>query len=61
MTTIRIKGSAGLNDWFAEQLVKDHSPDGAREKCAGPMLAAVERVIAANERVASPTLNTEKQ
>lgn len=47
MPTVRIKGSPALNDWFAEELVKDHGADGAREKVAGPMLAAVERVIAA--------------
>lgn len=61
MKTIRIKGSAGLNDWFAEQLVKEHGPNGARALVCGPALAAVERVIAAMSPVASPTLNTEKQ
>lgn len=47
MKTIRIKGSPALNDWFAEQLVKEHGPDGARGKVCGPALDAVERVIAA--------------
>ena len=48
MATIKLKGP-GLNDWFAEQLVKDHGPDGARAKCCGPALEAVERVIARME------------
>ena len=48
MATIKLKGP-GLNDWFAEQLVKDHGPDIARSKCCGPALAAVERVIARME------------
>jgi hypothetical protein len=43
--TVRLTGP-GLNCWFAEQLVKDHGPQGARERCAGPMLKAVEAVIA---------------
>lgn len=43
--TVKLKGP-GLNDWFAEQLVKEHGPALAREKCCGPALAAVERVIA---------------
>lgn len=29
MATIKLKGP-WLNDWFAEQLVKDHGPEGAR-------------------------------
>ncbi len=45
MATINLKGP-GLNNFFAERLVKEHGPDGAREKCCGEMLAAVERVIA---------------
>jgi hypothetical protein len=45
MATLKLKGP-GLNCWFAEQLVKDHGPDGARDRCSGPMLAAVEAVIA---------------
>lgn len=48
MATIKLKGP-GLNDWFAEQLVKDHGPEAARSKCSGPALAAVERVIARME------------
>ena len=48
MATIKLKGP-GLNDWFAEQLVKDHGPDGARAKCCGKALEAVERVIARME------------
>jgi hypothetical protein len=48
MSTIRVTGP-GLNNWFAEQLVKDHGPQGARELCSGPMLAAVEAVIAEQE------------
>lgn len=48
MATIKLKGP-GLNDWFAEQLVKDHGPDAARAKCCGPALASVERVIARME------------
>lgn len=53
--TVRIKGSPSLNDWFAEQMVKDQGPEGAREGCVGPMLEAVERVIAALESAkASP-------
>lgn len=44
MITVKLTGP-GLNCWFAEQLVKDHGPDGARDRCAGPMLAAVEAVI----------------
>ena len=48
MATIRLK-EPGLNNWFAEQLVKDNGPEGARAKCCGPMLEAVERVIARME------------
>lgn len=48
MATINLKGP-WLNDWFAEQLVKDHGPDGAMAKCCGPMLESVERVIARME------------
>lgn len=48
-TTIKLKGP-GLNDWFAEQLVKDCGPDAAREKTCGPSLESVERVIARMER-----------
>lgn len=48
MATIKLKGP-GLNDWFAEQLVKDHGPEVARSKCCGPALASVERVIALME------------
>jgi len=48
MATIKLKGP-GLNDWFADQLVKDHGPEGARAKCCGPALAAVERVISRME------------
>jgi hypothetical protein len=44
MTTIRLKGP-GLNDYFAEKLVDEYGPEGARERCSGPALAAVERVI----------------
>ena len=35
MLSLKLKGP-GLNDWFAEQLVKDHGPEGARAKCCGP-------------------------
>ena len=31
MLSLKLKGP-GLNDWFAEQLVKDHGPEGARAK-----------------------------
>lgn len=49
MTTVKLKGP-GLNNWFAEEMVKNYGPDGARERCAGPMLEAVEGVIAAMEK-----------
>lgn len=52
-TTVRIKGSPGLNDFFAEGLVDDHGPDGARDRVCGPMLEAVERVIAARAAAAA--------
>ena len=45
--TVKLTGP-GLNCWFAEQLVKDHGPDCARDRCAGPRLAAVEAVLAEN-------------
>jgi hypothetical protein len=45
MPTIHLKGP-GLNNWFAEQLVRDKGPEGAREGTAGKMREAVERVIA---------------
>lgn len=45
MPTIHLKGP-GLNDWFAEKIVRDEGPEAARKKCCGPMLEAVERVIA---------------
>lgn len=44
MSTIHLKGP-GLNNWFAEQLVRDKGPEAARENSCGPMRAAVERVI----------------
>ena len=47
MPTIHLKGP-GLNDYFAEQLVRDKGPEAARENTCGPMLEAVERVIAQN-------------
>lgn len=58
MSTIKLTGP-GLNCWFAEMLVKDNGPEGARECTSGPMRAAVEAVIAAQERaqVAEPAHN----
>ncbi|MEI7456569.1 MAG: hypothetical protein WCK93_07555 [Nitrosomonadales bacterium] len=44
MKSIKLTGS-GINDWFAEQLVKDLGADKAREKTCGPSREAVERVI----------------
>ena len=44
MTTIKLKGP-GLNDYFAERCVEEYGPEEARERCCGPMLEAVERVI----------------
>lgn len=49
MATVTLKGPA-LNDYFAEKLVEDVGPDEARERTCGPMLEAVERVIADQER-----------
>lgn len=49
MTTVRLKGAPARN-WFAEQCVKEYGPDGARERSCGPMLEAVEQVIADMER-----------
>ena len=40
---------AGLDDLFAEQLVRDHGADVAREKTSGPAREAVDRVIARAE------------
>lgn len=40
------KPPKGLNGYFAEELVRSHGYDGARAKCAGPMLDAVEKQIA---------------
>lgn len=54
MSTVKLTGP-GLNCWFAEQLVKDHGPEGARERCAGPMLEAVEAVIAELSNSAAPS------
>lgn len=45
MATIKLKGP-GLNDFFAEEMVRLYGPEDAREKSCGPMLEAVERVIA---------------
>lgn len=45
MATIHLKGP-GLNNWFAEQIVRNEGADAAREKTCGAMLEAVERVIA---------------
>ena len=45
MPTIHLKGP-GLNNWFAEQLVRDKGPEGARERTSGNMREAVEHVIA---------------
>lgn len=59
MTTIALKGP-GLNDWFAEQLVEDNGPDGARAKCCGPMLASVERVISRKAAEAEDKFNAEQ-
>lgn len=47
MATVHLKGR-GLNDWIAEQLVRDHGPQEALVRTSGPMRKAVERVIAAN-------------
>ena len=44
MATIKLKGP-GVNDYFAEQIVKNHGADEARERTCGPMREAVERVI----------------
>ena len=49
MPTIHLKGP-GLNNWFAEQLVRDEGAEAARMKTCGPMLEAVERVIARTEQ-----------
>jgi hypothetical protein len=43
--TVRLTGP-GLNNWFAEMLVKDQGPEKALENTSGPMRAAVEAVIA---------------
>lgn len=45
MTTVKLKGP-GLNDYFARKIVEDVGADEARKRTCGPMLAAVERVIA---------------
>lgn len=44
--TIGLKGP-GINNYFALKLVETNGADGARALCCGPMLAAVEQVIAA--------------
>ena len=44
MRTIHLKGP-GLNDFFAEQLVKDYGAEIARDRTCGPARAAVERVV----------------
>lgn len=44
MVMIKLTG-IGINEWFAEQLVKDLGADAAREKTCGPSREAVERVI----------------
>lgn len=48
MATMKLKGP-GLNDWFAEQIVKEHGADEARARTCGPMREAVERVIQKTE------------
>jgi len=47
MTTVRLKGASARN-WFAEQFVKEYGADEAiaRERTCGPMLEAIEQVIA---------------
>jgi len=46
MTTIRIKGASARN-YFAEKLVQEYGPDGARQRTCGPMRQAVESAIRA--------------
>lgn len=48
MSTIKLKGP-GLNDFFAEEMVKTHGAAYARAHSCGEMLEAVERVIAAQQ------------
>lgn len=49
MPTIHLKGP-GLNDWFAEHLVRDLGPEGARKTTCGPAREAVDRVITRAEQ-----------
>lgn len=60
MATIRFKGAV-CNDYFAEQLVKNHGAEHALANPCGPMLAAVKRVLAAlddeSKEYAEPRLN----
>ena len=59
MATIHLKGP-GLNNYFAEQLVRDEGPEAARKKTCGPMREAVERVIAQKQQEqAAPCPNGE--
>ena len=44
MATIKVSGK-GVNNWFAEQLVKDLGAEEARNRTCGPMLEAVEQAI----------------
>ncbi|HWK70000.1 MAG TPA: hypothetical protein VNS29_04080 [Burkholderiaceae bacterium] len=44
MATVHLKGP-GLNDWFAEQIVKDHGAEEALNRTCGPARQAVLRVI----------------
>jgi hypothetical protein len=48
MPTIHLKGP-GLNYYFAESMVEQYGPEEAKERSSGPMLKAVERVIARRE------------
>lgn len=48
MGKTRLEG-AGLDDLFAEQLVRDHGAAVARERTSGPAREAVDRVIARAE------------
>lgn len=50
---IHLKGS-GLNNYFAEKMVKDYGPAEALAKTSGPMHEAVKAVIQAQEGAAKP-------
>ena len=52
MTTVKLKGP-GVGNYFARKMVEDLGAEEAKKRTCGPMLKAVEQVIAQQEAVAN--------